>query len=49
MLGTCANFSATTPLAQTEEVAHVAVALKQKIMALWQWRENKTFPRHFRT
>ena len=39
MLGTCATFSATAPLAGT--LAHVMVELKQKIMAWWQWRKNR--------
>ena len=36
VLGTCATFSATAPLARTEKVAHVGVALQQKLMAQCQ-------------
>ena len=44
VLGTCTTFSATAPprhWRELKKVAHVAVALKQKIMAQWQWHENK--------
>ena len=43
-----ATFSPTAPLLspprhwrELKKVAHVAVALKQKLMAWWQWRRNK--------
>ena len=42
VLGTCATFSDTTPLARTEKGgARRGVVQKQKIMARWQWRSNK--------
>ena len=40
VLGTCTTFSATA-WRELKKVAHVAVALKQKIMAWWQWHEDK--------
>ena len=44
VLGTCATFSTAAPLRHWRElkkVGHVAVELKQKIMAGWQWCEHK--------